>query len=159
MSSFRRIAPPDTIPEGTSPQIAEAIRRNRLEYQQHLALERIANEIGLPASRLKRHRKRKTAKYTLKTARRLRISEAPEAFTRAEIILRDKAICHICRKTCEPNDIHIDHDLPLSRGGAHTRANVHVACAECNLRKGNMTTAEYRATLGLHSPVATRTNE
>lgn len=59
-----------------------------------------------------------------------------EHFTRQEIIDRDDATCHICGKRCEPREIHLDHVIPLSRGGEHSRANVKVACAECNIRKG-----------------------
>lgn len=156
---FHKIAAPDEIPAGTSEHIAASIRRTRLEEEQRRILEHICHQVGMPVRLQRRYRKRAAAKYRNKIARRMRISAAPEHFTREEIIARDHSICQLCGNACERHDIHIDHDLPLSRGGQHTRSNVHVAHAECNLRKGHMTTAEYRATLGLHSPVATRTNE
>ena len=159
MPSYRPVNPPDEIPPGTSDHIAAGIRRARLEEEQRRILQKVEAELGLTIRLLKRQQQRNASKYRTKNKRRLRITEAPEPFTRQEIITRDHGRCHICGKTCTPNDIHIDHDIPLSRGGAHTRANVRVACSECNTRKGSMTTSEYRATLRAHSLRATRTNE
>lgn len=60
-----------------------------------------------------------------------------EHFTRHEIIDRDHSTCHICGKQCQPENIHLDHVIPLSKGGEHSRANVKVACAPCNIRKSD----------------------
>jgi 5-methylcytosine-specific restriction endonuclease McrA len=45
--------------------------------------------------------------------------------------------CHWCE--IEINNtikIHIDHVIPLSRGGLHTISNLVVSCAKCNIQKG-----------------------
>lgn len=55
---------------------------------------------------------------------------------RAEIIARDASTCHICREICSPDEIHLDHIVPLSRGGEHAEANLAVSHAICNQRKG-----------------------
>jgi 5-methylcytosine-specific restriction endonuclease McrA len=41
--------------------------------------------------------------------------------------------------------LHIDHVVPICRGGAHTIGNLLPACAKCNLRKGRLTLTEWRA--------------
>ena len=61
--------------------------------------------------------------------------ERQERVSRAYIIARDSGRCHLCRKKCSPAEIHLDHLIPLSRGGTHEAANVRVACAACNLSK------------------------
>lgn len=33
------------------------------------------------------------------------------------------------------DNFHIDHRIPLSRGGAHDPSNIVLACASCNLSK------------------------
>lgn len=70
-----------------------------------------------------------TKKATWKTG------ERQERVSRAYIIARDRSRCHLCRKKCDPSEIHLDHLIPLSRGGTHDAANVRVACADCNLSK------------------------
>lgn len=36
-----------------------------------------------------------------------------------------------------PHHVHMDHVMPLSRGGIHCAENLRPACAACNLRKGS----------------------
>lgn len=59
---------------------------------------------------------------------------------RAAIIVRDESTCYLCERRCEPEEIHLDHIVPLSRGGAHHPSNLAVACAPCNLKKSTMLT-------------------
>ena len=63
-----------------------------------------------------------------------------------KVISRDKLICQICGKLCDPSDKSwgtfgpnyptVDHIRPLSKGGSHTWDNVQCACALCNMKKG-----------------------
>lgn len=55
---------------------------------------------------------------------------------RVEIFARDKGICHICRKSVDENNWHLDHILPLKHGGSHSQYNVMVSHPECNMKKG-----------------------
>lgn len=45
--------------------------------------------------------------------------------------------CRWCRADTAPAARHIDHVVPLSRGGADAVDNLCVACPTCNLRKGS----------------------
>jgi len=45
------------------------------------------------------------------------------------------AVCYYCQKHCLSGDIHFDHIVPLSKGGAHSVENLCVSCATCNLTK------------------------
>jgi 5-methylcytosine-specific restriction protein A len=56
---------------------------------------------------------------------------------RAYVIERDGSRCHLCGKKCKPEDIHLDHVIPLSEGGSHELTNLRVAHAFCNLSKRN----------------------
>lgn len=51
------------------------------------------------------------------------------------IIIRDKSTCWICKRVVPEDEIHLDHVIPLSRGGKHDPDNIKVACASCNLWK------------------------
>lgn len=43
--------------------------------------------------------------------------------------------CYWCRKRTTPRQRHIDHVIPLIKGGVDVLANVCVACRACNQRK------------------------
>jgi 5-methylcytosine-specific restriction endonuclease McrA len=49
---------------------------------------------------------------------------------------RDEGICGICHCAVDVADYHVDHVIPLARGGEHSYANVQVAHPTCNRRKG-----------------------
>ena len=58
-------------------------------------------------------------------------------------------ICHLCGGEIDPhagkNDwmrVTLDHIIPISKGGTHTRDNVAPAHAKCNFNKGNSLTDE-----------------
>lgn len=59
-----------------------------------------------------------------------------EPVVRRLIIVRDNSTCWICRRVVPEDEIHLDHVIPISRGGKHHPDNVRVACASCNLWKG-----------------------
>lgn len=73
---------------------------------------------------------------------RLRRSKS-ERFLRQEIYERDQWRCGICRKEInqelpypDPMSASIDHIMPVSLGGSHTRANVRASHLLCNKRRG-----------------------
>lgn len=81
----------------------------------------------------------RAAKTALDAARFALTRGAPHAerFTLDEIYERDGHVCHLCRKEVDRRDATMDHVIPVTRGGPHTRANVKLAHRGCNTRKGN----------------------
>ncbi|QDP58780.1 MAG: hypothetical protein GOVbin1573_67 [Prokaryotic dsDNA virus sp.] len=65
---------------------------------------------------------------------RRRLSGATWERIRREVIARDGEYCRYCWQRCK--DIHIDHLVPLSKGGTNNLENLVVACRPCNLSKG-----------------------
>ena len=56
----------------------------------------------------------------------------PAAVKRA-VLIRDNNSCVKCGAT---ENLHIDHEIALSRGGSNDVDNLQVLCRDCNLRKG-----------------------
>lgn len=59
-----------------------------------------------------------------------------EEVDRLKVWERDRGVCHICKRTCDPENWHLDHVTPIARGGQHSYANVAVSHPFCNMSKG-----------------------
>lgn len=51
--------------------------------------------------------------------------------------------CYWCECSLNKKDIHIDHYIPLSKGGLHDMSNLVVTCKKCNLVKYNKSPLEF----------------
>ena len=59
---------------------------------------------------------------------------------RAEILLRDNYTCQKCglSRYVEPNlNLHVDHIIPIAKGGKTVKENLQTLCWRCNLSKGD----------------------
>lgn len=93
-------------------------------------------------AQLKAGRKRAKVKRRFKTV---------ELFDASEIFERDGFRCQICNRALkvgaavpDPMAPTIDHILPVSKGGQHTRANVRAAHFICNSLRSNVGAAQLR---------------
>lgn len=55
----------------------------------------------------------------------------------------DAEVCYYCKQTVNIDDLHLDHGIPLSRGGSHVVDNIFPAHGRCNQSKKDRTVAEY----------------
>lgn len=55
--------------------------------------------------------------------------------------------CYWCGKKYDVKDLHLDHVIPLSKGGADIWSNIALSCAHCNLTKHNKLPEEFNKTL------------
>jgi 5-methylcytosine-specific restriction endonuclease McrA len=73
-----------------------------------------------------------------------------ESFSSKEVFDRDGYVCQLCGKKTRPdfkNTSHplypnLDHIVPLSLGGGHTRMNTQCLCHQCNIEKYNNGTGD-----------------
>jgi predicted nucleic acid-binding Zn ribbon protein len=75
---------------------------------------------------------------------RRRNATTVERFSRSEVFKRDGWRCQCCGCKCSPSRQvphpkapTLDHIIPLSKGGGHTRVNTQLLCFTCNSRKGD----------------------
>lgn len=84
-------------------------------------------------------------RHTLSQKRRAKAYGAEHApYSRTEVFRRWNYACCYCNARAE----HLDHVVPLSKGGADAEHNMVPACAACNLSKGAKTLAEWALTFG-----------
>lgn len=66
-----------------------------------------------------------------------------EVVSRHDIYYRDNHKCGYCGKELFRNGAAtLDHIVPKSRGGKHTKSNLVTACKKCNSKKSNFTLEE-----------------
>lgn len=56
--------------------------------------------------------------------------------------------CYWCNKSLKNKKVHIDHYVPLSKGGEHTLSNLVVSCDKCNLSKGSKNPDDFAKSIG-----------
>lgn len=54
--------------------------------------------------------------------------------------------CYWCNKKL--TDYHIDHYIPLSKGGTHTIENIVISCPTCNIKKSNKDPIDFALSVG-----------
>lgn len=58
------------------------------------------------------------------------------------LIARQRGICAYCQQPT--TEWHMEHVIPLSRGGRHAIGNIAATCPACNLSKHNSLLIEWR---------------
>ena len=53
-----------------------------------------------------------------------------------------RGVCHYCGRKFKPEELTLDHIVPVARGGRSTRGNLVVCCRACNRTKSCLTPAE-----------------
>jgi 5-methylcytosine-specific restriction endonuclease McrA len=58
-------------------------------------------------------------------------------------------LCFYCKLPLDNNgNGHVDHKIPLIRGGENCKENIVIACSKCNLKKGRLTYVEFNSLRG-----------
>lgn len=84
--------------------------------------------------------------------RRARNRNAEGSFRIADvrnIIKLQKNKCAYCRVSFDKEKYHIDHIMPLARGGSNYPKNIQILCGPCNLRKSDKDPMEFSRQLGM----------
>lgn len=57
-------------------------------------------------------------------------------------------VCYWCNCSLKKAKVHIDHYVPLSKGGKHTLDNLVVSCQKCNNQKHSIDPLEFANSIG-----------
>ncbi len=116
---------------------AALLEKQKLYYQQH------KTEI---ANYKKQYNKTEKGRCSIKNGRHAyrsrKLSTCDCTITAkalAELMVLQQYCCFYCNTPLDLKDrnTHLDHYIPLSKGGAHSISNVVWSCAACNLTKNN----------------------
>lgn len=124
---------------------------NLAKRQQLLARYRENNKEKISAAN-RRYAKENPLKIRAKVnRRRARLAEAEGFYTEhdvKEIIRLQKGKCAYCRESLGEM-YHMDHIMPLVKGGSNWPANLQALCPSCNCKKHAADPIEYAQSLGL----------
>jgi 5-methylcytosine-specific restriction endonuclease McrA len=102
--------------------------------------------LGISHTREYKRLHRKKYKYNKKMAGELTIKTIQMVYE--DNIKRFGTLtCYLCLNPIPFNKDHLEHRIPLSRGGNNEYSNLAVACQPCNNRKHAKTEIEYRKDL------------
>ena len=114
-------------------------------YHEHKSSTKLKTE-KLSADEIRKRHKRSAKAYKKKypskysSYRANRRAKNRKAFVenidRDIVWKRDKGLCGICGRDVK-GKWHLDHIIPISKGGLHSYNNVQVSHPRCNLQKGN----------------------
>lgn len=80
-----------------------------------------------------------------RSRRRARVLGSPEHHTQGDIrtqFQKQAGMCFWC-SSAVGDDYHVDHVIPLSRGGSDGKDNIVIACPKCNRLKSNKLPEEW----------------
>lgn len=82
--------------------------------------------------------------------RRARTKGAGGSFTASDVSLlmsSQKHLCWWCGEKIADGNYHVDHRIPLSRGGSNAPENLCISCPQCNLSKNDKLPQEWNGRL------------
>lgn len=71
-----------------------------------------------------------------KKLQRLVVRSGMTAGVRFQVLERDGFRCRYCGLEASEAQLHVDHVVPVSKGGTHGLENLVASCERCNLGKG-----------------------
>lgn len=118
----------------------------RSHYQRNSDSEKARAVAWRAANRDEARRHRRESYYRTRETALLRMA-ARRAKGREFVISekdRKRLFAQNCAE-CGAAGEHVDHIVPLSRGGRHSVGNLQMLCQRCNLNKNSKLTVEWRA--------------
>lgn len=127
---------------------AEKVAASKRNWYQRHRTERLAYTAAFRAKnpfyrKDYRHRKREV-ENARSLERRAFIMNSPYLVTNQDYVALLRKPCVYCGLKSE----HVDHVVPISKGGRHSIGNLAPACAKCNLTKGARFISEWKKVRG-----------
>jgi 5-methylcytosine-specific restriction endonuclease McrA len=132
--------------QAIDPEVRRAKKRAWYEKNREAAIEYTARWVR------DNPEQNKTTKEIVAHRRRARILGTSGTHTPADLraILQAQGHrCIYCRADLKKTKRHLDHIVPLSRGGSNDRTNLQYTCGPCNLRKAARDPIDFARELGL----------
>ena len=81
--------------------------------------------------------KGKLSRINTEHKRRTKFKNGDVTTEQLKQLYTNSKVCYWCDNKLVKNDIHLDHYVPIAKGGLHTISNLVLSCSKCNLTKGS----------------------
>jgi len=98
-------------------------RTNKLNYQKEYGKKYDKTEMG------------KAVRRNINSKRRSIIKSSDIDSSEIHKLIFESKVCYWCNTSLKNKEVHVDHYIPLARGGEHTISNLVVSCRLCNQKK------------------------
>lgn len=125
--------------EKNKQKISERIKKYHIDNKERMELKQ------------KIYKKTESAKISIKNTRMKRrtITKTGDVTTQQlQELYENSKFCYWCNTNLKNKKIHLDHYIPLSKGGEHTLSNLVVSCPHCNLSKNAKDPYSFANSLG-----------
>ena len=122
----------------------EYYNKQNLKYRHRMGISKLYRK-QCNVSKTKEYRRlhRKLYKYNFKQAGKLTIQIIQQIYE-DNIKRYGTLTCYLCLQPILFGKDHLEHKIPLSRGGNNKKKNLDISCQKCNNKKYNKTEVEYR---------------
>ncbi|MFA6064001.1 MAG: HNH endonuclease [Gallionella sp.] len=66
----------------------------------------------------------------------------------SKLLTVQKSKCAICKKSLKIRGYHVDHIVPIIRGGKNSDSNIQITCPTCNLKKSDKDPIRFMQEMG-----------
>jgi hypothetical protein len=122
---------------------------HRAENRKRMRKWREENPEAYAAVRAKYHALNPGSQRAYSHSRRIKTGAGMTAKQLSDWTKAQDKRCFYCDCACE-STYHVDHIVPLSKGGEHQEWNLVIACAPCNLAKGACDASEFLDRIMMH---------
>jgi 5-methylcytosine-specific restriction endonuclease McrA len=116
-----------------NPDKVVTVRKNRYKSSKNQKLHQKRVEEWKKKNPIKAREIQRKGNYT----RRSKVAKVYiEDVDHNKVFERDEGICGICQNPVDKNRYHLDHIIPIAKGGLHCYDNVQISHPRCNQTKG-----------------------
>ena len=124
--------------QADNPEKSSAIKRAYKKAHPEMV---IASSKRKTPESLKSHAARQSVRNRIVQAKTSPEVTAIYVFSASEAVIP----CVWCGTLTAKGGRHVDHRIPIAKGGTHSADNLGIACKSCNLKKGSLNPDEFRA--------------
>jgi 5-methylcytosine-specific restriction endonuclease McrA len=117
---------------------SEYYQRHKDEFSAKAKVWRSNNQEKIKADKIRWREENRDAHRAQRRNRKARKRANGGSHTAAdvaEILLMQGRKCAYCRARLKGKAYHVDHIIPLAKGGRNDRRNLQILCIQCNLSK------------------------